>query len=602
MKNIIQKIENGIVNFKALSNLSWKYAKRSILFSMVNAVLASITPLLNYWFSKQLFDTLLGSDIRFIPIVFTFLIYIVATILLSISTSRIDNVVLSVEADRIRKNISADFHRRVIKIDLYNFDIPDFYDNYVRALNESETQIVNYVAILAKFLKNSMMLFTTTALALIVDPVILFILLINIVAPIVFQICVNKIVYKSVMERTKPQRFVDYVKMIFSYKEYAIDLRSTNVGEVLLHKYENSWDELIGLTKKYQGKINQQINFMTISSSLFSYALPMLYLSYKVYLGIIPVSEMMALFTVMSGMSSALTSLVDVVPSFLRSILFYENFKQIYDYKPRIVNSDGAISLDPSEPHEIEFRDVVFYYPNSEKPAINHLSFKIKKGEKVALLGENGAGKSTILKLLLRLYEPQSGSIFIDGHDLRNVNLQDLRMSFPSVQQGFILYSLSVAENISIIDNHRINDEKVRWAAECTGIKQYLESNGHTFNDEVTRRFSDGGIEFSGGYSQRLAISRALASCSGNIIMDEPSSALDPRAEKELFDMLRQLFANKTQLVITHRMTNANDFDKVIMIDGGELLVEGSHIELMKYENKYKELYELQLSKYYLNT
>ena len=598
MKNTQKKIINGISNFKDLSKLSWKYAKKSILFSAINAVLASVVPLLSYWFSKQLFDILLESDVRFISIVFAFLVYIVSTIILSVCTLKIDNVVLAVESDRIRKSISADFHRKVIDIDLYNFDIPDFYDNYVRALNESETQIVNYVSILARFLKNIMMLCTTTAVAIIVDPIIFLILLLDIVAPIIFQVCVNKIVYKSVMERTKPQRFVDYVKMIFLYKEYSVDLRSTNVGEVLLNKYEHSWDELIGLTNKYQRKMNRQISLMTISSNLFSYAFPMLYLSYKVSAGVLPVSEMMALFTVISSMSSALTSLVDVVPSFLRSILFYENFKQVYDYKPQIVSSADAVSLDSTEPHEIEFRDVVFYYPNSEEPAINHLSFKIKKGEKVAILGENGAGKTTIIKLLLRLYEPQSGTIYIDGHDLRNVNLKDLRLSFPAVQQCFMLYSLSVRENISLIDSFPINDEKIRWAAECTGIKQYLDSNGYTFDNEVTRRFSDDGIEFSGGYSQRLAISRALASGSGNIIMDEPSAALDPRAEKELFDLLQQLFSEKTQIVITHRMTNANDFDKIMMIDSGNLLVEGTHAELMRFENKYKELYELQLSKY----
>lgn len=584
-------------NLCGITKLSWEYGRKRFVLIIISALVAAIDPYIAYWFSKTIINNLL-EDMPIKASLVCFFIYMGILCTSIIINNYIQNVSISIENDRIRKKISLDFHSRVAQIDLFNFDKPEFYDKYARALGETETQVIEYLDALGSFVKALFQILSTSIIILNVDLLLFLFIFLNIFSPIIFNININKIIFGSMCERTKSQRFVDYVKRVFVGNDYAIDLRSTKIGELLIRKYADAWDDLINITKRYQVKLSKLISSTTIIGISLSFAITMIYLAWKVTLKQIDISTFSALIATVGTLSNALDAIANVIPNMYKRVLFFNNYKEIYNYEPLIKDKSDAVEIDITIPHSICFKNVTFYYPNVEKPALDNVSFDIYRKDKVALVGINGSGKTTIVKLLLRLYEPQSGEILIDGIDIKNIKIESLRQSFGVVQQKFNLYALKISENILLHTMTSQEEKQVQNSLEKVDMLAYAESLVQKLDTQLTREFDDSGVVLSGGMAQRLAISRAIISNSGTIIMDEPSAALDPIAEKNLFTTLKNNFSEKTQIVISHRLTNAADYNLIIMIEEGKLVASGSHSELMAYENKYKNLYEIQLEKY----
>ncbi len=279
-------------------------------------------------------------------------------------------------------------------------------------------------------------------------------------------------------------------------------------------------------------------------------------------------------------------------------LLFADSYFSILDTKPTIVNSDHAKKLAEKVIPEITFEDVTFAYPGQNKPVFRNLNLSLKSGEHIALVGENGAGKSTLIKLLLRFYEPSSGRILVDGVDLQEVDIESWYSQLATLFQEFNQYPLPIDENITIGRSSQSPDKKqLEQAAKFGEVDQMVKDYEHGWDTVLDSSFKKG-VEPSGGQWQRVAIARAFYRNANMIILDEPTSAIDAKAEYEIFNSIFEHYKDKTALIVSHRFSTVRRADRIIVLDQGKVIEEGSHESLMKKKGLYHDLFSKQAEGY----
>ena len=265
--------------------------------------------------------------------------------------------------------------------------------------------------------------------------------------------------------------------------------------------------------------------------------------------------------------------------------------------QPPLIPDNGTLEA-PRMPR-VEFRNVTFTYPTSDKPAIENMSFVIEPGEVIGLVGVNGAGKTTIVRLLLRFYEPQSGEILLNGTDIRDFTMSSLWSVFGVCFQEVEHYAMKLRENVTLSDITREDDmESVEWSARMSGLDRVMENWEDGWDTMMTREFADDGKELSGGQWQKIGLSRTFFGDADIMILDEPSSALDAEAEDRIFSSFSELCRSKGGILISHRLSSVMMVDRIFFINGGQIVECGSHEELMKNGGEYARLYKLQAEKY----
>jgi ATP-binding cassette subfamily B protein len=278
--------------------------------------------------------------------------------------------------------------------------------------------------------------------------------------------------------------------------------------------------------------------------------------------------------------------------------LYLSTLYELLERQPKIVAPDNPVPVRRPFELGIEFRNVTYYYPGRPMPALDHVSFTIEPGQTVALVGKNGAGKSTIVKLMGRLYDPTEGEVYIDGRDVREYDPAELRAQFGMMFQDYAAYQLTAMENIGVGNVDRHDDRSaIEDAAERSGADRVISGLPKGYETNLGKWF-DEGHQLSGGEWQKVALARAFMRDAQILILDEPTSALDAQAEHDLFTRIKRLTEGRMALFISHRFSTARQADKILVIDEGTLIEQGSHQELIALGGIYAELFELQASSY----
>jgi ABC-type multidrug transport system fused ATPase/permease subunit len=265
------------------------------------------------------------------------------------------------------------------------------------------------------------------------------------------------------------------------------------------------------------------------------------------------------------------------------------------------VEKQSGQVMPVEEFHSLTFEDVHFTYPLTDKPVLKGVSFSLKKGEKLSIVGINGSGKTTIVKLMLGLYTPQSGRIFINGRPMADYDIAEVRKQFSVLFQDFVRYPLTLRDNVAMSDISRIDDdEEIIAALKLSGIYDEYSKFSNGLDTDMTRRFADEGVELSKGQWQKVALSRAYFKNAPIIILDEPSAALDAEAEDRIFRQFAEISGNRTGIIISHRISGSKLADKIIVLDDGKIVESGKHTDLISQDGLYAKLYNLQLQKYAL--
>ena len=500
-----------------------------------------------------------------------------------------------VSTKNVLKGLNNKVFRKAIELDVSCYEDPAFYDKYQRA-----TQILawglfdsvcaNVASIIAGTISLALVIGTVSS----IDPMyLLFLLPVGLV--FLVELFKSKLVYKRDKEMTTNNRIKAYIQRTVFLKDFSKDMRTSNIFLVLMERFKASIDSNVIILKKYGVKLF----IYSMISSLFSDFIPIIgTYAFAGFQFIYEKSMTVSGFSVvLSSINSVREATMRVAQSFemlSQSAFYFQNLRDFFDYETKI--KSGKEKCDEFD--SLEFKNVSFRYPSAEKSTLENVSFKINKGETVALVGVNGAGKSTIVKLLLRFYDVTDGEILYNGKNIKEYDLNSLRNSFGAVFQDYKNFAVSVFENILCHECTEHEKQLAEAALKQSGIWDKISSLPKGGDTVLTKEFEKDGIGLSGGENQKVSVARLFAKDFQFAVLDEPSSALDPIAEYNMYQSLIEITKGKTVLYISHRLSSAVLSDKIIVIGNHTVLESGSHSELMENDGEYCRMFTLQASSY----
>ena len=509
---------------------------------------------------------------------------------------------------KLYRALKEKMYEKAAEIDLSCYDDPDYYNDFVLAVAEAETSIDRFLTMCNMIVQALTILFTTGIFYLMTDAAgILFVLASFILRFFVSKV-INKLNYDVRLKVNPLERKRNYVSRVFYLNDYAKELRlHPKVGEDLEKEFIEANDGIAGIQKK-AGRKRSWLNF-TNEYVVGDFLLDGLYITYLVFqaavLHTIDYSNAVVLFNRTGSLRRGMVNLADIFPKAQENSLYVDKIRAFLDYDPKIKRKEG-IAVPEAKTDDtgrdarqgIVLDDVSFKYREDLDETLKHISLNVKPGEKIAIVGYNGAGKTTLIKLLMRLYDPTSGVISYLGHDIREYKPDDYTGHIGVVFQDYQMYGASLAENVVMSADIPEDKSGIVSALKKAGFGSRLESLDKGLDTQVTAEFDKEGVNFSGGESQKIAISRAFYSNADILIMDEPSSALDPIAEYELNKAMESAAEGKTVFYISHRLSTTRDADRIIMLEDGRIVEEGTHESLLAMDGRYAQMWKVQAGRY----
>lgn len=502
---------------------------------------------------------------------------------------------------RIQKYMLMNVYMHAASLDIQQYENPDFYDKYVRSLDEAGGRAGK----LSNLIANAVGLFVTVLylLAIIVEkePLTFIFVIIPLLPGWLLGQKKNAVSYELYMKNTNPLRWTKYLNRIMYLKEYAKEIRITGIYGVLTARYDDTMDEIIANEKKYDKKATILTLLMDFMNDKVVYISILLYVSYLIVVKKkLLIGDYLIIQNAVASMTWRISALINSGLDLQQSGKMAGLLREFMETRP-LSHAEGREETPDSEMDSIEFRNVSFSY-DGRKEVLKDINVKIKKGSRILIVGKNGAGKSTFVKLLMNLYEPVSGEILYNGKNVSDYDLGKYRHVYSAVFQDFYLYALNVGQNVAMDNFDDGNVPVIEKALKDVELIKKIERLEQGIFSNVTREVDDNGFVPSGGEKQKLAISRAVYQDSNVVILDEPSSALDPVSEAKINELMLKASKGKTVFMISHRLSSAKYVDEVLLIDGGTIAERGSHEELMLLKGKYAEMYKMQEEQYDLGS
>jgi ATP-binding cassette subfamily B protein len=515
---------------------------------------------------------------------------------LAIYSGYVDNVVYPLKTNRLYGGIYRRLYSKAKNVELACYEDPDFYNRYTMAIDKAEEKIVAVIRGMIGALVGTVASASVFYLMYEIDHYAMLFIISPLIGNFVFGNLKNKYDYLRYKDQVPNEKVLNYVSRMMYLPDGAKEIRLSNVFSLLKKQYGEATANNVKVAGKYAFR-NAHMNFWRITFTftvIFEGVL--LYAIYRNRVtGSISLADLTIMTSLMVAMTWILIGVFDNIMGVLRNGMFINNLKGFLEYEEKIPEDYDGETPDP-EFKSLEFVNVSFSY--KDKEIIHDLSFKIEKGEIAALVGHNGAGKTTIIKLMLRLYDPDSGTILYNGKDIKTYNLKAYREIFATTFQDFKLFGMTVKENVLMGRDYKNGDELVKEALKKADVLERIEELDKGIDSVMTKEFDEDGCVLSGGESQKVAVARTFIKKAPMKIFDEPSSALDPIAEYELFNSIIKEGKDHTMLLISHRLSSVKNCDKVFMLENGTLIEEGTHSELMEKNGSYAEMYKKQAMNY----
>ncbi len=482
------------------------------------------------------------------------------------------------------------------QITLAEYENPEFYDSYTKALDQCVDQAMKLLITFGKFMGNIVATVMTLIIVVSVDPILMMMVL----APIGFSFFFGKKAsdyeYNMQQEITRARRQADYVKRVFYDKKYAGELRLYDMQDLLLSRQEEAVEEAYKTTLFYRMKVAVHSFWAFGSYSIIATVGAYVYVAFMVKLGYRDnVASYVAMINALAFSSGQFKEAMENGIFVRKQSALFRNLREFLEM-PRLQKEK---KLPCEDVNEIVFDHVTFTYPGAKKPTISDMNFTWKKGERIALVGYNGAGKTTLVKLLMGLYSVTEGRILVNGVDLEEMDKEQYREHFGTVFQDLQIFAMSLAENVLLYtpknqkDYDKAEDalKKAQFDVNHRGLLKGLDTI-------ISREFDEEGFVCSGGQAQKIAIARVFMKNPDMIILDEPSSALDPLAEYNMYNNMMRASEGKGVIFISHRLSSARMAQHIFMMKQGAIIEEGSHEELMAMKGEYYEMFHLQAQNY----
>ena len=587
-------MKSTITNCMFMYKKIWEFSKARIILLFVLALSDAINIFISTFFFKFAIDGIIsGKD--FSNLIILIAIRLGYLLIYQLLNNFLYNVVFPQQENKIKKGLTLELYSKISDIGMEKFDDSETYDMLTRAIDESDNRAVWMLATLNSLLSSIAQIIIMFITLAYLSPLTIIIAMAGALVTFWGNLINSKKCYNYEMQKTRVNRKLNYIKRIFYLPQYKEDLRMTNIDGIFKYKYKENIDDLNHIIKKHSPSIagvavsaSWLFNFLNIGVSS-------LYVGMKIYAGTMSIGDFASVVAAISNLSNNFLNFSNIIPDFKKHSMFIDNYLKVT--KIPIKRNKNLKRLSKESLDIITLKDVSFSYLNSDK-VLKSINLNIKKGEKIAIVGENGAGKTTLLRIITGLYTPNEGSVSFNNFNYVHIDSKDVYKKFAVVQQDFQVYALTLQENISM---HLYNDtdiQKVLDSIKLAGLEPCVKELNNGIFSNMTTEFEKDGINFSGGQGQKLAIARALYADSDCLIMDEPSSALDPKSEQEFFDILEQIGKDKTVIMVSHRLSCVKHMDLICYIKKGQITEKGTHKELIELDGDYAKLFQLQANRY----
>ena len=516
--------------------------------------------------------------------------------------SRLSALLESLLGDLFANRTSVDLMRHAAKLDLEQFEDADLYDKLERARRQTVNRIGLFTLVLAT-IQDLITLVTLSAALIAYVPWLLVLLAVAVVPSLLGETHFASLGYSLLYSWTPERRLLDYLRYIGASDVSAKEVKLFGLSDFLVGRYD-------GLSREfYEANKALAVRRSLVSTVLGTVGTLGYYAAYVViiYLTVIGHRGPAGVFTigVLTFLTGSFRQSRDLIQRVLLSLtqvfeqsLYLDDLFSFLALEPTVRSAPDARPVPVPIRQGFVFENVGFRYPGSDAWAVRHLDFTLEPGERIALVGENGAGKTTLAKLLVRLYDPTEGRILLDGVDLRQYDITSLRQNVGVIFQDFVRYDLIMRENIAVGNIERLSDEpRLHGAAQRSLADSVVGRLAGRYDQMLGRRF-EGGVELSGGEWQKVALARTYMRDAQLLILDEPTAALDARAEYQVFLRFSELTAGKMAVLISHRFSTVRMADRILVLRAGELAEQGTHEELVARGGLYAELFQLQAAGY----
>ncbi|MBC5994158.1 ABC transporter ATP-binding protein [Pontibacter cellulosilyticus] len=590
----------ALKNLPKFFKLIWETSKRMTIGNLLLRLVKASLPLAMLYVGKLIIDEV----IRLIDVVgerdLSYLWILVALELglavLSDIINRGITLLDSLLGDLFSNKTSIALIEHAARLDLAQFEDATFYDKLERARRQTVTRVVLMSQVLSQV--QDIVTIGFLAVGLIAfNPWLILILLVAVIPSFLGETHFNERTYSLSRSWTPERRELDYLRYIGASDETAKEIKTFNLSGFLASRFKQLSDRYYSLNRSLIVRRAVWGSMLSAIGTLAYYGAYVFILAQTVA-GAITVGTLTFLAGSFSSMRGLLQGIMTRFSQIAESALYLQDLFDFLELKPQITPPVNPLQVPRPIQQGFTFEDVGFKYHNSEKWAVRHLSFHLRAGEKLALVGENGAGKTTLVKLLARLYEPTEGRILLDGVDLREYDLNDLRHQVGIIFQDYVRFQMTASDNIAIGQISNIQDhDRIQNSAYKSLADPVIQRLPDKYDQVLGKRFNKG-VELSGGEWQKVALARAYMRDAQLLILDEPTSALDARAEHEVFVRFSELIAGKTAVLISHRFSTVRMADRILFLEQGQLKELGSHEELLAQNGKYAELFNLQARGY----
>ena len=573
------------------------------------------------YFILVIFETLLGAFVVFLEhsygieyvlncveynlsfgkVIRLIIILVILQILHMFLNSLLYNYVEPNNLSEIKKDYKMRLFKKANNIDLEYYDMPEYYNQYVLAMGEADNVVKRIIELSQKVFNGMASCVFLVFFYISKDFVSLVIVIINFIVTILASNKVNKIVYNTKIEQLPYEREKEYINRVFYLNKYAKDLKLYPYQRKKLYeRYENNNNKTKEINDKYKKRkfiwqfIKDYIGRDFITDSFYIF-----YLVYSAaVLHSISYSSIVVLYYSQSRLKAALMQLAVSFQFAVETSIYIDQIHNFSNLETKLQVLDQVEIPEIIE--QIEFCNVSFIYDNC--PVLENINFSISKNEKIAFVGHNGAGKTTIIKLLLRFYDPNEGEILLNGINIKKFDIDSYRKKMAAVFQDFIVFDASIKDNIVLADEEKEqNNTGVYEALKMAGFNdiRYVSSDG--IDTSLTQEFDSDAIDLSGGEKQKIALARAFYKNSEIVVLDEPSSSLDPIAEYNINQQITKYLNEKLVIYISHRLATVKNAERIYVLENGKIVGVGSHKELLRFNDYYQNMWNTQASKYLIN-
>ena len=582
-----------------LLRMVWATSPVLSVATLLLRFIAALFPLSSLWVAKLIIDLVVRA-IRNQPmdrsLVWKLLIIELLLAVGSDILGRVISLVDSLLGDRFTNHVSLRLMRHAMSLDLVSFEDPVFYDKMERARRQTTARL-GMLASLAGMAQQFLTLLSMLSAVVLVYPWLLLLLMVATVPVFLGETRFALLNYSMLYRYTPERRELDYLRYLGASSESAKEIKIFGLGNYLAERSKALFEKFYAENKKLAVKRTTEgalLNLAPTGAYYIAYAL----ILQRALAGALSVGDLTLATGAFSRARSIMENLVSGLAGIAEQSLFIKDLFDFFDTKSLIVSKPDALPMPRPIRSGFEFQNVSFSYPPRDQKVLNNVSFRFDAGEKIALVGENGAGKTTLVKLLARLYEPTEGRILLDGVDLRDYTVEELRHEIGVIFQDYMRYDMLAAENIAFGRIDQAGDEaRIERSAEKSLAAPVIAGLPGNYRQMLGRRF-EGGVDLSMGQWQKIALARAYMRDAQILILDEPTASLDARAEFEVYQRFVELTAGKMAILISHRFSTVRMADRILVLEKGFVAEQGSHRELLALGGKYAELFELQAAGY----